>query len=133
MCFVGVGSVIAPPLTREAVFLNSVKSYVMVVAHSYQYVGYATSAFALKLMLVARPPASANDGKLLLNLDTVFNGLTSDGKLLLNLPSLEKYLKPSVNALKVAVALHHLSVLNIFACLPMNVSDAPHDVKNVGA
>ena len=49
----GVGSVIAPRLTRAAVSLNSVKSYVMVVAHSYQYVGFATSAFALTL--VAHP------------------------------------------------------------------------------
>ena len=63
MCCVGVESVwiasaVPPalPLIREAVSLNSVKSYVMVVAHSYQYVGYATSAFALKMMLVARPP-----------------------------------------------------------------------------
>ena len=38
----------------EPVSLNSVKSYVMVVAHSYHYVGSATSALALKMTL-ARP------------------------------------------------------------------------------
>ena len=46
-------------------------------------------------------PTSVNDGKLVLNLDTVVNGLASDGKLRVDLV---KYLKPSANALMAAVA-----------------------------
>ena len=46
-------------------------------------------------------PTSVNDGKLVLNLDTVDNGLASDGKLRVDLV---KYLKPSANALMAAVA-----------------------------
>ena len=94
----GVGSVIAPPLNKCRGVLK--------LSEELRDGGGAFIPVCKLCNVGTRlkddtRPTSVNDGKLLLNLDTVVNGLTSDGKLRVDLV---KYLKPSANALMAAVA-----------------------------